>query len=66
VPRYGLGTPRSERIGDSQFYAVTAARKTETYHLSMMHYVFNRPYLNEVQPTNSPAILHFTITSSIR
>ena len=55
VPRYWTwDTKGASGIGDSQFYAVTAARKTETYHLNMMHYVFNRPYLNEVQPTNSP------------
>jgi hypothetical protein len=55
VPRYWTwDTKGASGIGDSQFYAVTAARKTETYHLSMMHYVFNRPYLNEVQPANSP------------
>jgi beta propeller repeat protein len=42
-------------IGDSEFYASLrdsdgnlVTRATETYHLCLMHYIHNRPYLDEV------------------
>jgi hypothetical protein len=55
IPRYWTWDLKgASYIGNAQFYAIfqdeatgVTKRGTETYHLTLMHYFYNRPYLND-------------------
>jgi hypothetical protein len=55
IPRYWTWDLKgASYIGNAQFYAIfqdeatgVTKRGTETYHLTLMHYFYNRPYMDE-------------------